>query len=85
MVSITDGNGNPVCLPIQLSEFEKRSKSYVSAKAEKELQIQKPVIDKFQLAQWAKNVNRLVARNYCTHNKTRFTVKLRSRRKKKGL
>ena len=85
VVFVTDGNGNPVRYPIRLSEFEERPRFFISARAEKELQIPKPVIDKFQLAQWARDLNRLVERNYCTHNKAESTVKLRSRRKKKGL
>ena len=60
---MTDGNGNPVRYPIRLSEFEERPKFYVSARAEQELQIQKPLIDKFQLAQWARDLNRLVEKS----------------------
>ena len=60
VVFVTDGDGNPVRYPIRLSEFEEKPKFYVSARAELELQIQKPVIDKFQLAQWARDLNRLV-------------------------
>jgi len=82
VVFITDGNGNPVRYPIQLSEFEERPRFYISTKAEKDLQIQKPIIDKFQLAQ---DLNRLVERSYDVKSKTRSAVKLRSRRKKKGL
>ncbi|SHE35974.1 Relaxase/Mobilisation nuclease domain-containing protein [Mariniphaga anaerophila] len=63
VVFVTDGNGNPVRYPIRLSEFEERPRFYVSARAEKELQIDKPVIDKFQLAQWARDLNRLIERS----------------------
>ena len=63
VVFVTDGNGNPVRYPIRLSEFEERPKFYVSARAEQELQIQKPLIDKFQLAQWARDLNRLVEKS----------------------
>ncbi len=63
VVFVTDGNGNPVRYPIRLSEFEERPRFFISARAEKELQIPKPVIDKFQLAQWARDLNRLVERN----------------------
>ncbi len=62
VVFITDGNGTTVRYPIRLSEFEERPKFYVSAKTEQELQIQKSVIDKFQMAQWARDLNRLVER-----------------------
>jgi len=63
VVFVTDGNGNPVRYPIRISEFEEKPRFYISANAEKELQSQKPVIDKFQLAQWARDLNRLVERN----------------------
>ena len=63
VVFITDGNGNPVRYPMRLSEFDERPKFYVSARAEKELQIQKLLIDKFQLAQWARDLNRLAERS----------------------
>ncbi|MBN2820076.1 MAG: relaxase/mobilization nuclease domain-containing protein [Bacteroidales bacterium] len=80
VVFITDGNGNPVRYPICLSEFEERPRFYVSARAEKELQIQKPVIDKFQLAQWARDLNRLVERNKGPGK----AVKPKIRRRKQG-
>ena len=60
VVFVTDGNGNSVRSPIRLSEFEERPKFYISAMAEKELQVQKPMIDKFQIAQWSRDINRLV-------------------------
>ncbi len=63
VVFVTDGNGNPVRYPIRLSEFQERPRFYVSTRVEQELQIPKPVIDKFQLAQWARDLNRLVERN----------------------
>ena len=63
VVFITDGNGNPVRYPIRLSEFEERPRFYVYVRIEKELQITKPVIDKFQLAQLARDLNRLIERS----------------------
>jgi hypothetical protein len=60
VVFITDGNGNPVRYPIRLSEFQEKPQFYISAKAEKELQISKPMIDKFQIAQLTRDLNRLV-------------------------
>lgn len=63
VVFVSDGNGTPVRYPIRLSEFEERPKFYVSTRVEKDLQIQKPVIDNFQLAQWARDLNRLVERS----------------------
>lgn len=62
IVFITDGNGNPVRCPMPLSEFKERPRFYVSVNVENDLQISKPVIDKFQLGQWARDLNRLVWR-----------------------
>jgi hypothetical protein len=81
VVFITDGFGNPVRYPIRLSEFGERPKFYVSARVEKELQISKPVIDKFQLAQWARDINRLVEKNNYL-NKT--IEKQQNRTRKRG-
>ena len=63
VVFITDEIGNPIRYPIRLSEFQERPRFYLSAKAEQELQMQPQVIDQFQLAQWARDVNRLVEKS----------------------
>ena len=60
IVLVTDGEGNPIRYPIRLSKFKERPGFYVSAKVEKTKEISKPVIDKFQLAQWARDLDRLV-------------------------
>ena len=81
-VFIIDGNGTPVRYPIRLSEFQERPKFYVSTKAEHELQIQKPMIDKFQLAQWARDVTRLIERSNRRKQEPvkKYRVKNRDRR-----
>ncbi|WP_319232042.1 relaxase/mobilization nuclease domain-containing protein [Draconibacterium orientale] len=63
VVFITDENGSPVRYPIRLSEFEERPRFHVSHSAEHEQQITSPMIDEFQLAQWARDVNRLIESN----------------------
>ena len=63
VVFITDEIGNPMRYPIRLSEFEERPRFYLSQKAEWEIQIQPQVIDQFQLAQWARDLNRLVEKS----------------------
>ena len=60
VVLITDGNGNPVRYPMRLSEFKEQPRFYMSTKTENILQNSKPMIDKFQLGQWARDLNRLV-------------------------
>ncbi len=63
VVLITDENGSPVRYPIRLSEFDERSRFYLSQSAVKELQIASPMIDEFQLAQWVRDLNRLIESN----------------------
>ena len=60
VVFVTDGNGSPVRFPIRLSDFKERPRFYVAAKKEIELQVSKLTIDKFQLGQLARDLNRLV-------------------------
>ena len=82
VVFIIDGAGNPVRYPIWLSEFEERPRFYVSVIVEKELQITKPAIDKFQLAQWARDLNRLVDKNRLSESKNRLKLKKKSKQKR---
>ncbi|MDY0104893.1 MAG: relaxase/mobilization nuclease domain-containing protein [Lentimicrobium sp.] len=83
VVFVTDENGNPIRYPIRLSEFEERPKFYVSVRAEKELQIYKPVIDKYQLAQWARDLNRLVERTNTNNSKSKSYLKRKSKGKQR--
>ncbi len=85
VVFVTDGNGNPVRYPIRLSEFEERPRFYLAQSAEKELQIQKPVIDKFQLAQWVRDLNRLVEKSKSVESKSKSVRKLRKTKTRKRL
>ena len=81
VVFITDEIGSPIRYPIRLSEFKERPRFYLTAKAEQEIQIPTQVIDRFQLAQWARDLNRLVekskGRKKEPHKK--FRVKNRNR------
>jgi hypothetical protein len=80
VVLVTDGAGNPIRYPIRLSNFKERPRIYVSAKIEKTVEISKPVIDKFQLAQWARDLHRLLEKN--NGNKKDTTSKIKRQRKK---
>ena len=62
VVFVIDGNGNPVRFPIRLSDFTERPKFFVSEKMEQRVLQLKPVIDKFQLGQLVRDLNRLVER-----------------------
>ena len=63
VVFVTDEIGNPIRYPIRLSEFKERPRFYISQKAEQNIQVSTQVIDQFQLAQWARDVNRLVEKS----------------------
>jgi hypothetical protein len=80
IVLVTDGAGNPIRYPIRLSKFKEQPRIYVSAKIEKTVEISKPVIDKFQLAQWARDLHRLLEKN--NGNKKDTTSKIKRQRKK---
>jgi hypothetical protein len=81
VVFVTDEIGNPIRYPIRLSEFQERPKFYLAKSVEQEIQVPTQMIDKFQLAQWARDVNRLVekskGRKKEPHKK--YRVKNRSR------
>lgn len=80
VVFITDGNGNPVRYPIRLSDFTERPKFFVSAKMEKEMQQPKPVVDRFQLGQLVRDLNRLVEKS----KESKSNSKQQMRKKLKG-
>ena len=54
---------NPIRYPIRLSEFKERPKFYLSTKVEQEIQIPTQVIDQYQLAQRARDLNRLAEKS----------------------
>lgn len=82
IVLVTDGEGIPIRYPIRLSKFKERPRFYVFAKVEKTMEISKPVIDKFQLAQWARDLNRLV--EVCDKNtEVNRMAKYKNKRKNK--
>jgi hypothetical protein len=60
VVFINDDNGNPVRYPIRLSEFMEKPRFYIASKLEQQLQQAKPIIDKFQLGQLARDLHRLI-------------------------
>ena len=81
VVFVTDGNGNPVRYPIRLSEFEERPRFYVSVKAEQEIQNPTPMIDKYQLAQWARDINRFVEKSKIPQIDKNYKNKIPKKRK----
>lgn len=83
VVFVTDENGSPVRYPIRLSEFEERPRFHVSQNAEQEQQVASPMIDEFQLAQWARDVNRLIERN--DRRKKEPTMKYKVKNRDQGM
>ena len=79
VVFVTDGNGNPVRFPIRLSDFTERPKFFVSAKVEKEIQQPKPIVDRFQLGQLVRDLNRLVERNQKNEKYSKLILKKNKR------
>ncbi len=86
IVLVTDGEGNPVRYPIRLSKFKEKPRFYQSTKQVNEQtriadkQFSNPVIDKFQMGQLVRNLNRLVERSRVPDSKNRQRI----RKGKKG-
>ncbi len=80
-----DENGNPVRYPIRLSEFQERQKFYISTKAEKDNQIPTQMIDNFQLAQWAGDVNRFWEKNRGGRNESHSKYNVKYKKKGRSL
>jgi hypothetical protein len=85
VVFVTDGNGNPVRYPMRLSDFQERPRFYVAAKVEHEMQVSNPVIDKFQLGQLARDLNRLVERSTPKDHVSKANLRRIKKRKQKRL
>ena len=79
IVFITDEIGNPIRYPIRLSEFEEKPRFYPSKSVEKELHSTVQDIDQFQLAQWARDVNRLIERNNRRKKEPNMKYKVKNR------
>ncbi|MCK5632865.1 relaxase/mobilization nuclease domain-containing protein [bacterium] len=88
IVLVTDGEGIPIRYPIWLSKFKERPKFYQTTKQINEQtqiadkQFSNPVIDKFQLGQLARDLNRLVERNTYPESKLKQRLKMRKKGKK---
>ena len=81
IVVVTDDFGNPIRYPIRLSNFTEGPKFYKVLETGTERQENKLVLDKFQIAQWVRDLNRLAnAARYSEQNKQ---VKLKTKKKGK--
>jgi hypothetical protein len=63
IVVVTDDFGNPIRYPIRLSNFKEGPKFYVGLQTGSERQENKLMFDKFQIAQWVRDLNKLVERS----------------------
>jgi len=85
IVVVTDDFGNPIRYPIRLSNFKEGPKFYVGLQTGSERQENKLVLDKFQIAQWVRDLNRLVEKSRFTEEKRRLNLKIRRKGKQKRL
>jgi hypothetical protein len=89
IVMVTDGNGNPIRYPIRLSKFKEKPKFYQITKQINEQtrivekQISNSVIDKFQLGQLARDLNRLVKKRKSSYIEKRKHVKRKLKNKQR--
>ncbi|WP_072998778.1 relaxase/mobilization nuclease domain-containing protein [Mariniphaga anaerophila] len=79
VVFITDEIGNPIRYPIRGSAFQERPRFNLTAKAEQEIQIPTQVIDQFQLAQWARDINRMIERSNRRRKEPSMKYKVKNR------
>ena len=79
IVFVTDEIGNPIRYPIRLSEFEERPKFYLSTKVEQEIRIPTQVIAQYQLAQWARDLNRLAEKSIGRKMEPHMKYKVKNR------
>ncbi len=88
IVLVTDGEGNPIRYPIRLSKFKERPKFYQTTKQINEetriseKQISNQIVDKFQLGQLARDLNRLVERSRMPEFEKRQMLKKRPKQKR---
>lgn len=63
IVVVTDDIGNPIRYPIRLSNFKDGPRFYIGLQTGTERQENKLVLDKFQIAQWVRDLNWLVEKS----------------------
>lgn len=62
LVCVVDENGKIIRHPMKLSSFEVRPKFHIHEKMRREARYNTPVVGKYQIAQWARDLNRLIER-----------------------
>ena len=82
IVVVTDDFGNPIRYPIRLSNFKEGPKFYVGLQIDSESQKNKLELDKFQIAQWVRNLNRLVEKSKTHETNNKLRVKRKGKHRK---
>ncbi len=82
IVVVTDDFGNPIRYPIRLSNFKEGPKFYVGLQTGSERQENKLVFDNFQIAQWVRDLNRLVEKSKTFENTEKPKLKKKGRFRK---
>lgn len=85
IVVVTDDFGNPIRYPIRLSNFKDGPKFYKGLQAENESQINKQVLDKFQIAQWVRDLNRLANATRSSEQNKQVKLKMKKKGKQRRL
>jgi hypothetical protein len=83
IVVVTDDSGNPIRYPIRLSNFKEGPKFYVGLQTGSERQENKLVLDKFQIAQWVRDLNRLANAARSSEQNKRMKLKMKKKGKQK--
>lgn len=81
IVVVTDYIENP----IRLSNFKERPKFYKGLQAEKESQVNSQVLDKFHIAQWVRDLNRLANTARSSEQNEQMKLKMKKKGKQKRL
>lgn len=81
IVVVTDDFGNPIRYPIRLSNFKEGPRFYIGLQTGPEMHVNKQVLDKFQIAHWVRDLNRLA--NVARYSEQNKQVKLKMKRKGK--
>jgi hypothetical protein len=81
IVVVTDDFGNTIRYPIRLSNFKEGPRFYVGLQTGPEMQVNKQMIDKFHIAQWVRDLNRLVDRSRFSEQNKQQQLKWKRNRK----
>ena len=82
IVVVTDDFGNAIRYPIRLSNFKEGPKFYVGLQTGSEKQENKLVLDKFQITQWVRDLNRLVEKGKTFEKTDKPKLKKKGRSRK---